>query len=122
VIQCDIHGANGLAFSADKRWMYTSDTPNAVIYRTPLDEQGEPGKREVFRVFSRAKGFLTGRRWMWKVATGARCLTAGVLPVFTEGEQLEEYRCRCVARRWSALAGGYENALYHHHAGKYGCR
>jgi sugar lactone lactonase YvrE len=46
VIQCDIHGANGLAFS-DKRWMYTSDTPNAVIYRT-LDEQGEPGKRESF--------------------------------------------------------------------------
>ena len=42
MIQCDIHGANGLAFSADRRWMYTSDTPNAVIYRTPLDEQGEP--------------------------------------------------------------------------------
>ncbi|VDZ62401.1 Putative cytoplasmic protein (plasmid) [Klebsiella aerogenes] len=31
VVQCDIHGANGLAFSDDKRWMYTSDTPNAVI-------------------------------------------------------------------------------------------
>ncbi len=25
VIQCDIHGANGLAFSADQRWMYTSE-------------------------------------------------------------------------------------------------
>jgi sugar lactone lactonase YvrE len=37
-----------------------------------------------------------------------------------QGEQLEEYRCRCVARRWSALAGGYENAVYHHHPGKYG--
>ena len=36
VIQCDIHGANGLAFSADRRWMYTSDTPNAVIYREGL--------------------------------------------------------------------------------------
>ncbi len=51
VIQCDIHGANGSAFSADRRWMYTSDTPNAVIYRTPLDEQGEHGRREVFRRF-----------------------------------------------------------------------
>ncbi len=40
VIQCDIHGHNGLAFSPDKRWMFTSDTPNGVIYRTPLDEQG----------------------------------------------------------------------------------
>ncbi|MCP0793900.1 SMP-30/gluconolactonase/LRE family protein, partial [Salmonella enterica subsp. enterica serovar Give] len=33
VIQCDIHGHNGLAFSPDKQWMYTSDTPNGVIWR-----------------------------------------------------------------------------------------
>ena len=52
VIQCDIHGANGTAFSADRRWMYTSDTPNAVIYRTPLDEQGEPADAKSFAVFS----------------------------------------------------------------------
>ncbi|WP_330985175.1 MULTISPECIES: SMP-30/gluconolactonase/LRE family protein [Enterobacterales] len=60
VIQCDIHGANGLAFSADKKWMYTSDTPNGVIYRTPLDEQGEPGKREVFHQFSAGEGIPDG--------------------------------------------------------------
>ena len=60
VIQCDIHGANGLAFSADRRWMYTSDTPNAVIYRTPLDEQGEPGRREVFRRFQPGEGIPDG--------------------------------------------------------------
>lgn len=51
VIQCDIQGHNGLAFSHDKQWMFTSDTPNGVIYRTPLDEQGEAGVREVFRRF-----------------------------------------------------------------------
>jgi sugar lactone lactonase YvrE len=60
VIQCDIHGANGLAFSADKKWMYTSDTPNGVIYRTPLDEQGEPGRREVFHEFAEGEGIPDG--------------------------------------------------------------
>jgi sugar lactone lactonase YvrE len=40
--------------------MYTSDTPNAVIYRTPLDEQGEPGKREVFRRFQPGEGIPDG--------------------------------------------------------------
>tara|TARA_R110001583_G_scaffold157548_1_gene309486 strand:- start:7194 stop:8069 length:876 start_codon:yes stop_codon:yes gene_type:complete len=51
VIQCDILGANGLAFSPDKQWMYTSDTPNYVIYRTPLNEKGELGLREIFKKF-----------------------------------------------------------------------
>ena len=60
VIQCDIHGHNGLAFSPDKQWMFTSDTPNGVIYRTPLDEQGEPGKREVFRQFKEGEGIPDG--------------------------------------------------------------
>lgn len=60
VIQCDIHGANGLAFSADRKWMYTSDTPNAVIYRTPLDAQGEPGVREPFCRFSAGEGIPDG--------------------------------------------------------------
>ncbi|VFS63835.1 Gluconolactonase [Kluyvera cryocrescens] len=62
VIQCDIHGANGLAFSEDKRWMYTSDTPNAVIYRTPLDEWGEPGRREALRRFMPGEGIPDGGR------------------------------------------------------------
>lgn len=43
VIQCDIQGHNGLAFSPDNQWMYTSDTPNGVIYRTLLDKHGDPG-------------------------------------------------------------------------------
>lgn len=60
VIQCDIHGANGLAFSEDKGWMYTSDTPNGVIYRTPLDADGEPGAREVFRLFQDGEGIPDG--------------------------------------------------------------
>ncbi|MFK3661971.1 SMP-30/gluconolactonase/LRE family protein [Scandinavium sp. NPDC088450] len=60
VIQCDIHGANGLAFSADKKWMYTSDTPNGVVYRTPLDNEGEPGQRDVFHQFSAGEGIPDG--------------------------------------------------------------
>ena len=40
--------------------MYTSDTPNGVIYRTPLDADGEPGVRDVFRVFSEGEGIPDG--------------------------------------------------------------
>lgn len=106
VIQCDIHGANGTAFSADRRWMYTSDTPNAVIYRTPLDEQGEPGRREVFRRFQPGEGILTGRRSTWRDVTGAQCLTAGGSPVSRRrARSWNPTRCRFVARRWSASAG-----------------
>ena len=74
VIQCDIHGANGLAFSEDKRWMYTSDTPNAVIYRTPLDKRGEAGKREVFH------------------PTKANRISGDIARFSPTGEQLEEHR------------------------------
>ena len=106
VIQCDIHGANGLAFSADRRWMYTSDTPNAVIYRTPLDEQGEPGRREVFRRFQPGEGIPDGAAIDVAAGRGAGILPdAGSLP--DDG----------LLRR-----GGYENALYHHHPGKHGGR
>lgn len=56
VMQCDILGANGLAFSPDNHWMYTSDTPNHVIYRTPLDANGEPGLRETWKTFPRGNG------------------------------------------------------------------
>lgn len=60
VIQCDILGANGLAFSPDGRWMYTSDTPNSVIWRTPLNEDGEPGARTLFKVFDEGEGSPDG--------------------------------------------------------------
>ncbi|QIZ77490.1 SMP-30/gluconolactonase/LRE family protein [Ferrimonas lipolytica] len=56
VVQCDILGANGLAFSADKQWMYNTDTPNHVMYRTPIDADGELGMREVFKRFPQGNG------------------------------------------------------------------
>ena len=104
VVQCDIHGANGLAFSDDKRWMYTSDTPNAVIYRTPLDEQGEPGKREVLRRFhperdpDGAAVDEEGCYWSamfdgWRIARFRR----------TENNW-KSIACRCVAPRWCVSA------------------
>ncbi|QKJ88093.1 Gluconolactonase [Paramixta manurensis] len=59
VIADDIKISNGLAFSPDRRWMYHSDTPNAVLYRYPLDPvSGDPGPREVFRRFDDARGGL----------------------------------------------------------------
>ena len=93
VLQCDIQGHNGLAFSPDNRWMYTSDTPNGVIYRTPLDNLAEPGGREVFRQFKEGEGMpdgaatdIEGCYWSamydgWRIARFS-----------PEGEQLEEYR------------------------------
>lgn len=60
IIQHDILGANGLAFSEDRKWMYTSDTPNRVIYRTPLNELGEPGARQVFKRFAAGEGIPDG--------------------------------------------------------------
>lgn len=53
----DIMISNGVAFSPDRRWMYHSDTSNEVLYRYPLNENGEPGERERFRQFD-AKGGL----------------------------------------------------------------
>lgn len=47
----DIKISNGLAFSPDRRWMYHSDTPNGLLFRYPLDADGEPGPREILRRF-----------------------------------------------------------------------
>ncbi|MEM8025965.1 SMP-30/gluconolactonase/LRE family protein [Morganella morganii] len=92
VMQCDILGSNGLAFSPDHRWMYTSDTPNHVIYRTPLDENGEPGLRRVWKTFPHGNGRPDGAAvdsegcyWSalfdgWRIARFS-----------SEGEVLEEY-------------------------------
>lgn len=105
VIQCDIQGHNGLAFSPDNQWMYTSDTPNGVIYRTLLDKHGDPGKRELFRHFGEGEGLPTARRWIAKGATGARCLTAGAWRVSHRKESSwKSTGCRYVVRRWFALA------------------
>ncbi|RPH29361.1 SMP-30/gluconolactonase/LRE family protein [Buttiauxella warmboldiae] len=56
VLQCDILGANGLAFSGDRQWMYSTDTPNHVMYRTALDSEGNPGVRQVFKTFPVGSG------------------------------------------------------------------
>lgn len=56
VIQCDILGANGLAFSPDMRWMYTTDTPNRRLYRTPLATDGSLGLRQLLHEFSPGEG------------------------------------------------------------------
>ncbi|MEJ5074313.1 SMP-30/gluconolactonase/LRE family protein [Enterobacter ludwigii] len=93
VIQCDIRGANGLAFSADKKWMYTSDTPHGVIYRTPLDEQGEPGKREPFRQFSAGEGIPDGAAIDEEGCYWSAMFDGWRIARFSpEGEPLEEYR------------------------------
>lgn len=56
----DIKISNGLAFSPDRRWMYHSDTPHGLLYRYPLDAQGEPGEREIFRRFDANGGAPDG--------------------------------------------------------------
>ncbi|MCU5772853.1 SMP-30/gluconolactonase/LRE family protein [Erwiniaceae bacterium BAC15a-03b] len=59
VIAEDVMISNGLAFSADRRWMYHSDTPNAVLYRYPVDpHSGEVGERKVFKRFDPEQGGL----------------------------------------------------------------
>lgn len=93
VIQCDIQGHNGLAFSPDKRWMFTSDTPNGVIYRTPLDEQGEPGKREEFRRFSEGDGIPDGAAMDEEGCYWSALFDGWRIARFSpQGEQLEEHR------------------------------
>ncbi|WP_393970071.1 SMP-30/gluconolactonase/LRE family protein [Kluyvera intermedia] len=93
VIQCDIRGANGLAFSNDKRWLYTSDTPNGVIYRTPLDVQGEPGLREVFRQFKAGEGIPDGAAIDEEGCYWSAMYDGWRIARFSpEGEQLAEYR------------------------------
>jgi len=93
VIQCDIKGANGLAFSEDGQWMYTSDTPNDVIYRTPLDAQGEPGKRDVFRTFNNEQGSPDGAAMDVEGCYWSALFDGWRIARFSpDGEQLEEYR------------------------------
>lgn len=93
VIQCDIQGHNGLAFSHDKQWMFTSDTPNGVIYRTPLDEQGEAGVREVFRRFQVGEGILDGAAMDVEGCYWSAMFDGWRIARFSpQGEQLAEYR------------------------------
>ncbi len=56
VMAGDVMVSNGLAFSPDRAWAYHSDTPNHVLYRYPLDEDGQPGPRQLLREFARGSG------------------------------------------------------------------
>lgn len=92
IIQCDIHGANGLAFSGDRQWMYTSDTPNRKIYRTPLDAWGEPGIRELFRTFTEGEGMPDGAAMDVEGCYWTALFDGWRIARFSpQGEQLEEY-------------------------------
>ncbi|WP_199143697.1 SMP-30/gluconolactonase/LRE family protein [Citrobacter braakii] len=92
VMQCDILGANGLAFSPDSRWMYTSDTPNHVIYRTPLDAQGEPGVRQVWKTFPRGNGRPDGAAMDSEGCYWSALFDGWRIARFSpQGEILEEY-------------------------------
>lgn len=48
--------SNGVAFAPDRSAAYHADTPAHVIYRYPLDHDGRPGVREVFRQFPAGHG------------------------------------------------------------------
>jgi len=59
VVNDDVKISNGLAFSPDRRWMYHTDTPNAVLWRYPVDPtSGEVGQRTLFRRFDTEQGGL----------------------------------------------------------------
>lgn len=93
VIQSDILGANGLAFSPDMAWMYTTDTPNHVMYRTPLDPiTAEPGVRSLFKRFPVGNGRPDGAAMdvegcYWSALfDGHR-----IVRISPQGDVLEEY-------------------------------
>ena len=73
--------------------MYTSDTPNGVIYRTPVDEQGEPGRREIFRQFKEGEGIPDGAAVDVEGCYWSALFDGWRIARFSpQGEQLEEYR------------------------------
>lgn len=61
--------ANGPAICPDGRWLYHADSPLGLIYRYPLDAQGQLGQREVFLQFEPG----------WGVPDGMACDTQGGL-------------------------------------------
>lgn len=56
VMAGDVLVSNGLGFSPNGKWMFHTDTPNHILYRYPLDENGNLGEREVLREFERGTG------------------------------------------------------------------
>lgn len=73
--------------------MYTSDTPNGVIYRTLLDKHGDPGKRELFRHFGEGEGLPDGAAMDSEGCYWSAMFDGWRVTRFSpQGEQLEEYR------------------------------
>jgi sugar lactone lactonase YvrE len=84
--------------------MFTSDTPNGVIYRTPLDEQGEPGKRDVFRRFKEGEGIPDGAAMDVEGCYWSALFDGWRIARFSPRVNSWNTGFRFVARRWSALA------------------
>lgn len=56
VVQCDLLGSNGLAFTRDNKQVFFSDTPNYTIYRASFEkEKAQFSPREVYAAFPREK-------------------------------------------------------------------
>ena len=73
--------------------MFTSDAQSVPIYRTPLDEQGEPGKREVFRQFKEGEEIPDGAAMDVEGCYWSALFDGWRIARFSpQGEQLEEYR------------------------------
>lgn len=105
----DVMVSNGLAFSADRAWMYHSDTPNHVLYRYALDAAGQPGPRQTVRTFERGAGgrpdgaAFDNEGCYWSAQfDGGR-----ILRLAPDGTQLDEIR---VPTRWPTMVafGGPE--------------
>ncbi len=113
VIQCDIQGHNGLAFSPEGGVMYTSDTPNAVIWRTPFDEYGEPGRREVFRRFTPGEGIPDGAAMDVEGCYWSAMYDGFRIARFAPtGEQLAEYRLPVRCPTMVCFGGPQMKTLY----------
>lgn len=98
----DVMVSNGLAFSPDRGWMYHSDTPNHVLYRYPLDDDGQPGARQWVRDFPRGDGgrpdgaAFDSEGCYWSAQfDGGR-----ILRLAPDGTQLDEIR---VPTRWPTM-------------------
>ncbi|GKX54318.1 gluconolactonase [Leminorella grimontii] len=112
VVQCDILGANGLAFSPDGHWMYTSDTPNHVIYRTPLN-QGEPGLRQAWKIFEPGNGRPDGAAVDVEGCYWSALFDGYRIARFSpEGELLEEHRLPVRCPTMVCFGGSDMKTLY----------
>ena len=86
-------GANGPTFRHNRRWIFDSGTPHGGIYRTPLDEQGGPGRRELFRRFNPGEGIPDGAAMDVEGCYWSAMYDGWRIARFSpQGEQLEEYR------------------------------